>query len=333
MERVLSDKIRNANVLMTLLIVMMHSTWAGTTSLQAMKTLGDSAVPVFFCISSFLYFRDWEPTLRSYTAKLASRARSLLVPFLLYSAVFTLWKFVAAHYMGRTHANDVPTDAVGLVFYILRCNSNGPMWYIRELMVFVAVAPLIGLIIKRSRLAVVLFFVCGGLLCHTDYDSLPYWLPCIALGCHCALHSDDAARCAVWLSRLPRAVPAIAAALFFIASCIVFDCEADRASAYYYAYRMAVPFFVILAYARYTLIPDGVCRRFAPYTFFIYCTHFIVTGTLSAILLRRMWGEPDIVIWAIVVGITLLLCTSFGMVLRRFPSVWRPLNGFRRVSQ
>ena len=83
----LSDKLRSVNVLMTLFIVMLHCTW-GEPALSPIQTITDMAVPTFFTMSSFLYFKDFDFTWHSYQKKLHSRFFSLLIPFVAFNVVY-----------------------------------------------------------------------------------------------------------------------------------------------------------------------------------------------------------------------------------------------------
>lgn len=91
MDEIVSEKIRNTNVLMTLMIVLLHSTISGTFLYKIVGTCCDVAVPVFFTISSFLYFQKWEFSWECYKRKTWTRFKSLFIPFLLYNILFYIY--------------------------------------------------------------------------------------------------------------------------------------------------------------------------------------------------------------------------------------------------
>lgn len=91
-----STKIADLNLLLTVFIVLLHSLYnplrlsseSGmyTWIYVFLKTLFDVAVPTFFFISSFLFFRylDFERI----KSKIKSRFKSLIVPYVIFSVVF-----------------------------------------------------------------------------------------------------------------------------------------------------------------------------------------------------------------------------------------------------
>lgn len=94
-----STKIADLNLLLTVFIVLLHSLYnplrlsseSGmyTWIYVFLKTLFDVAVPTFFFISSFLFFRylDFERI----KSKIKSRFKSLIVPYVIFSVVFAIF--------------------------------------------------------------------------------------------------------------------------------------------------------------------------------------------------------------------------------------------------
>jgi surface polysaccharide O-acyltransferase-like enzyme len=123
------------------------------------QILGRVAVPLFFFISGFLFFRNIDGfTKQDYLKKLKSRGKTLLIPYLFWNITVLLIFYVA---------QSVPTldmwfnNKVEYNFrYILETlwgfdNDNTPVayqfWFIRDLMVAVALTPVIYFYIKRTR--------------------------------------------------------------------------------------------------------------------------------------------------------------------------------------
>lgn len=329
MEKVLSDKIRNANVLLTLFIVMLHSTWKEAQALSPMNNITDCAVPAFFCMSSFLYFRNWQPTRSFYVSKLRSRFKSLLIPFISYSIIFTAWKAFTAHFTGTEHANSIPTDITGMFEYIIMCKSDGPLWYIRELMIFVVCAPIIGRIISISSKSIFVFFACSLIFHTAPYDCIIFWLPCIALGCHCTIWHKEMKGFINIVRNMNKWIFFGLYATIILAVCMLADSMEERAMLPYYLYRMTAPLLLIGLYARCTMLPSWLVSKIAPYTFFIYCTHFIVVGTLREVLTSRIELCNPFAIWVSTAVTGTALCLFAAYISKKITPLWRLLNGFR----
>ena len=68
MTDTISRKIVSTNILCTILIVCLHARYEYNGVYNIIGTLSDIAVPVFFAISSYLYFEkfDWNNPITSY---------------------------------------------------------------------------------------------------------------------------------------------------------------------------------------------------------------------------------------------------------------------------
>lgn len=102
------------------------------------------AVPLFFVISGFLFFRGTVWSREICFKKLRSRAGTLLVPYLTW-ACFALAYWLAIHVVLR---GESPT-AKDLLRPFFAGGVNFPFWFIRELMVCCVAAPLIYRLVKR----------------------------------------------------------------------------------------------------------------------------------------------------------------------------------------
>lgn len=120
------------------------------------SSLTSGAVPAFFFISGFLFFRNGL-TLESYKTKLKSRFHSLLIPYILWTLIaFAILSIkylpVFEHYFRNLHI--IPYDIrLFLMSFVDRPLPQGvvsghtpllyPLWYVRDLMVLVILSPVI----------------------------------------------------------------------------------------------------------------------------------------------------------------------------------------------
>lgn len=330
----LSAKLRSANVLMTLLIVTLHS---NMKEIYPVTVVTDMAVPTFFCISAFLYFQNWRPNRALYLKKLRSRVRSLLVPYLLYNVIFYGFYLFKTYALHLPLPKDIPTAPLDAVVCIITSVPDGPLWFIRELMVFVVVAPLFGIILKKYKYSVVALVIAGIFMAqHSGYSHFVHWIPCFATGCFLALYQDDVTRwyeackgCLWHRLLLGNAVLPIAVVIV----CCVLLRHAPVQGVPYYLYRIAAPLLVLMVYVHVDPLPGRFVRTASPYTFYAYGIHVLFVWNIHGALLKLGYVTDDGVYpleFLFILVSTLLLIFVTGCVLRRIPFAWSPLTGFRQ---
>ncbi|MCD8221019.1 MAG: acyltransferase [Clostridiales bacterium] len=144
--------------------------------------IGQIAVPGFFMISGYLFFRDFRKG--SLAGKWERRIHSVLVPYI-------LWNFL--YYVGYAVASRVPGlgDIVGkgviavsldeIVQAVLHYRYNPVFWYLYQLILLILVAPVLVLIFRRTWskaafFAVLLFLLAGEIaLPFINTDALLYY--------------------------------------------------------------------------------------------------------------------------------------------------------------
>ena len=152
-----------------------------------------TAVPLFFLMSGYLFFYGFDMTKAGYVAKLKSRSKTLLFPFIFWN-IATLAIVAAAQaipaaavYFSGKHALVAGfgiADYFSPIFGIGRLPISYQFWFIRDLMMLVLLTPLIFVMCKKM--------------------SIPFLLTLFAM----------------WLSQLwPLPVPSVEATLFFSTGC------------------------------------------------------------------------------------------------------------------
>lgn len=138
--------------------------------------LGETGVPAFFFISGLLLFYSK----KTYSQKLKSRIKTLLVPYLFFNGILLI-VFLSLVCLGKSVIiADKNMADYSLVDYLRAFwdrgvwdHGNGspllcPFWYIRNLMVLVILSPILYYILKYTRL---LFPVVFGLFWINSHDS------------------------------------------------------------------------------------------------------------------------------------------------------------------
>ena len=168
---------------MAALVVLLHTAALGVGSTHPIystlcimfgRGLCRVAVPCFFMISGYLFFSKLEEKWNTsiWLEKLKKRVRTLLVPYLLWNviAAVAIWGY---HWVfARMHGETYP----GFIDHIVLFHGfwdmpdvlpfDGPLWFIRHLMIYVVAAPLFWVFAKHLRiwglLALIAVFVCFG---------------------------------------------------------------------------------------------------------------------------------------------------------------------------
>lgn len=142
--------------------------------------LMENGVATFFFISGYLFFTGGEMTLERYRTKVRSRVRSLAVPYLIWNAIAVLFLCMLALPVFRRFLPEFELSrfipSAGHLFKGFVMNDlhgyphNAPMWFLRDLMLCVALALPVNYLMDRTRWAVVGLL---GALCLYLYTQPP----------------------------------------------------------------------------------------------------------------------------------------------------------------
>lgn len=105
------------------------------------------AVPLFFFISAFLFFYGMELTWNSHKKKLKSRFRSLFIPYLLWNIILIGIYFMETYFQTSKSFGEILATFGKNDYYRVAAQ----MWFLRDLMLMVVLAPFIGLAIRYLK--------------------------------------------------------------------------------------------------------------------------------------------------------------------------------------
>lgn len=195
-----SQKIKVLNLVLIVMVLYIHSYYLeaedGYTIAQAVQMFVGStglcapATRLFYVISGFLFFGAVTTVACCYP-KMKKRIRSLLIPYVLWNVIFVGWYVLLEYTPGvGSYVNGDIIEKIGsgslvsglaIVFWE---PANFPLWFLRDLILMVAVSPLLYYFIKYLKwwapllLALTLPFV--------DLHISPFFL----LGGCIAMHSS-----------------------------------------------------------------------------------------------------------------------------------------------
>lgn len=287
------------------------------------------AVPLFFIMSGFLFFRNYTPN--KLVSKWRSRCKTLLVPYLVWTHIpwilLSLIKFTS---YGNAIGMDASFTVSSWLNFVLLCNGT-VLWYVRATIVFVLLSPVIYMILKYKRLGLVCVFaiIAVNTMMLTQGISIiqeQYWCPPYILGAWFAIWNPD-----IFVNRTSKINRYISSIIFIILLIIAINNKYTLftpVTQYWYKLALPLPLWFALDIFRFERSPNWVEHLSFP----IYCTHAIILETLEKIIFVFIGNSvimatiSYIVTPVVVIGI-LIVC--FCALNRYLPNVYRIIFGSR----
>ncbi|MBO5613987.1 MAG: acyltransferase [Prevotella sp.] len=154
--------------------------------------LGQDAVPVFFLITGFLFFRNF--SMDMYVSKLRTRFGSLVIPYILWGTVAAGFWYLVIRLSGYSYVSDnFEFNSLSEVVSNIFASKYNVLWYIGVIIVYAIAAPLFYFLAKNKRIAVVsiiVFSIISSVFRH-PYCSPLLWMPVYMLGAYLGTHYKD----------------------------------------------------------------------------------------------------------------------------------------------
>lgn len=171
-DKQLSEKIRIGSFLCTFLVILRHSLnlqafgFTESNNLLSFVENGISkqtevAVPFFFIVSGFFFLRVSYSNKTEYGKMLNKKVQTLFVPFL-------FWNIIGVVPLLIAHQFDFAYNKSLYLVQLLHSDWNGVLWYVRDIMTFMLLAPLYMWVFKLNNKW--LYLVVFGILFY-------YWVP------------------------------------------------------------------------------------------------------------------------------------------------------------
>ena len=295
------------------------------------------SVPLFYAISGFLFFNGvshWKQCL----PKMKKRISTLVIPYLISNIVFVLWYVALAIIPGCSKY--VNSDMLGslslakpvstLMFLFVK-PAAFQLWFLRDLIVFVAFSPLIYIVIKHTKwVALVLTILLTGW-------ATRLWLSTFVLGGVLAIHYSNH----IEIFRYRYKFIPVLSGIVFVVWAVLSICglfSFDNMVLAKYESQVVVLFSLIAIWGGYDLLvkpsytPSRFMMMMVGYTFFIFLFHepfFNIIKKVGLIILGV--GEWQLVLLYLINPIILLLVMiPAGVFIKRImPGVYNVLVGGR----
>lgn len=232
--------------------------------------------------------------------KLQKRVRTLVVPFILWNVIFVLWYVIlditpwVSGYVNSTGIIEAwkSLQIWESIYNMLTEPAGFHLWFLRDLIVFMAISPLLWLISKRSRIAAIVLSV---VLNHWMAWVFWFWLGLTI-------------RVSEWnIEKLPKGNWVfVLTGVIYIGSAVLGGMEMDKMipssfGVIGFVKQLACIYFVWIVYDKIAqgrcLSEQGVWRHICGYSFFIYCFHepaFNIIKKLGVVVLGS--SEPVLIV-------------------------------------
>lgn len=238
-------------------------------------------IPTLFIISGYFFFRTQKNIDKPFFVdKFRRRVHSLLIPYIIWNTIAIAVLFLRFNVLSGTNYS-ITEYLSGYWSFIPRGNNtpaNMPLWFLRDLMIFSLLTPVIYRLLKKNTTAIIYLAVMAT-ICITDFhgnvtvfklDNLLYF----SVGAYIAIHKID-------FTKIPDTV-GIVTLLLYIPSQLLLN-SINHEATYYVAADMmtnvikitAAFYLVSLLFRRNILKPTPLLTRIS---FLLYVMHGIIIG-------------------------------------------------------
>lgn len=326
MNKFISYKISFFNFFLSVLIVILHSNcqntlgWVNDGSMFAnallfmssiLTMIGHLAVPTFFMMSGFLFYRNIQG-LQDTFVKIKKRVRTLLIPYLLWNTFFVclFWCILNTPLVSYMHMPNSLQTWQDIVLAILN-SSMTPLWFVKDLMIYVLLSPVIYYISRN--IYVLLFSIIIAILyavnANVNYFSLIYWLPIYLVG---IMQNKSFANKWFVCEKQDESL----ACGFYLASFLLLMYVGLKYE-YLYLYRLFAPLVIWRVSSNILLLCNFNKRQYWKYSFFIYCTHFFIINIVQKIMFILMGcsNVSYLLIYLSTPFIVLIICICIARIM------------------
>jgi len=305
--------------------------------------IGQIAVPGFFLLSAYLFFRNFE--LKKLAGKWKSRFFSVVIPYMAWNLLYYLGYVIAtrlpvvAHVVGKS---PIPFNMEEIMNAVLHYSYAPIFWYLFQLILLLVLAPIVYVLVKNryiglcylaALIAAIYFHFDTG---HPNTDALFYF----SFAAYAAVHWRT------WLEKKGTNDRILVGLIIMIPAVYSYGMmKVSGANVLWtIAYRLLVPVSLFLMTSAVDL-PES--KPWMRQSMFLYAIHFIVVRFVNKgaalVLAKAIAAEviPQGWMCGAAVGIyfmipVIVLAVSYPMALmlsKRMPSIWKILSGGRKLTE
>ena len=275
---------------MTILIVILHAqsperfgmhlNW-DYPFIYSISMLCRVATPMFFFISALLFFK--ECTFNDLERKFSSRIRSLLIPYIVWNIIFVLLFFILSHtpcFASKMNVGEILNSPKEIVRAVLN-SYHTDLWFVRNLMFYVLLAPIILLLFKKKKNAIIVLCIsfCIAILVESEYKSLLRWFPIYLSGAILG-YFNNIMSFHLYARKLSN-FSLICMCMSFIAV-YIYTLWSNSDIAITYASPILI--WTLSDAFLYKYISSFQEKKWMHYSFFIFCSHHFVLNVLQKLV-------------------------------------------------
>ena len=282
------------------------------------KTFNDVAVPSFFFISGFLFFRTFELSLLK--NKYITRIKSVVIPYLVWCSIYYLYFVILTNVPIVKNYVNSETIKLSVTNWILSLweNEYCVLWFLKYLIVFIFIAPVIYAFLKNH------FGVPVGFLCLVfiiistllKIINIPLGLDMYAAGSYIAINHRGLE---YYKNRKVSFAALTVALIMFCSQTVTLNC-------------VTMITFIFCVWISLDIINlDIDMPWWLSISFFSYVFHDMILEMLEKVFLI-MFGKKTIcaiVDYIFMPWICFCIIVIVAFVLRKNKKIWGVLSGFR----
>ncbi len=338
-----SDRITRLRFPLIFLVILIHSwnpslrSFPVTNTVQAIVSheLPSGAVPLLFLISGYLFYRQQAPTLSVYRRKMRSRLHTLIVPYLIWNAVALgvqvigqLTPATSKYFTGGTLdvSHLAVFDVLNAFCGFNETPINGPLWFLKYLIIVSIVSPVLWHVCRKGRVCVVfallvLYFLPWPLWMRHSIFAVVFFTG----GLYLSQFPTDIGRRERWFLILYPILVAVK---------VVGESQGVSSDV---LMKLCTLLCIGFWWAAAGRVHSGLLVRLAPVAFFAYVGHGIILQTVR----KGVWAlhlpqseVPALLVYVVPpIVATLLLIAAFGILNRWSPAMLAVLCGGRSGSE
>lgn len=343
MDAYLSNKIRDIQFIAIMLVVLQHSffikeegyffeSFKANNFIQYFFSTGITkvSVPLFFIISGYLFFIDSDNSLRSYLRKCKKRIKTLLVPYLIFSVFWFLVIYAVKIF--------IKNENIVFVQVLKDLFGSNPvayqLWFIRDLMILVVIAPLLSYsILKTKGYIVLLFFLLWLLLpAYEPWERFRESLLFFSFGAMLSIVKNYKTDAMISSGKVKFAVVGWLLILIFKSTYNVQGCENDFFN--HLLSTSGICLGIISVWRGYCVVNQQVMLKYKKFTFMIYLLHAPVLMVLIRKIIFSIFGTKyeivHIINYFMSPILTMFLCILLAATLKKYmPNFYNIITGNR----
>lgn len=287
------------------------------------------AVPCFFLISSFLFYRNF--TLSKYKDKVYSRFHSLCIPYVFWNLFYCLIfiSLSSIPFLYGKFNSVVLLSPLKNLYGVLNSDFT-PLWFVKDLIIYVILSPVIYVLIKRKIFGILSFmmFMVLNVLFEFDYKSIFYWAPIYLFGAFIGVHFSNK----IFHVKLCSSIYVSLAFGFLIGlfALLVLIFKDNRYLIYFY--RLFSPVIIWLLFDAINKKSHIPKRNIYKLSFFIYANHFFWLTGIQKVVGFTFHSQIAVLFinYFIVPIIVLVFLYTVAFILKRRASrIYYLINGGR----